>query len=143
MKHLALAMLAAVVIAIALLVLFRSHPPASPVPQSSSRGADATSSSQASTPPSSSAESPSKPPVSQVQATEYLVSDARTGLMWTRNDNGSRISWESANRYCNELTLGGYKGWRLPTTEQLKGIYDPTNITGKYSLGGNNYWDIH
>jgi hypothetical protein len=63
--------------------------------------------------------------------------------MWTRNDNGSRISWESANRYCNELTLGGYKGWRLPTTEQLKGIYDPTNITGKYSLGGNNYWDIH
>lgn len=32
-------------------------------------------------------------------------------------------SWDEANLYCMFLEVGGKKGWRLPTKEELKVIY--------------------
>jgi len=44
--------------------------------------------------------------------------------MWTASDNlRSLIYWE-ATRYCGDLRLAGYSGWRLPTIDELQGIYD-------------------
>jgi hypothetical protein len=52
--------------------------------------------------------------------------DRATGLMWAKNDNGSDVDWNQAGAYCSNLRLAGYSGWRLPTIEELQGIYDPS-----------------
>jgi hypothetical protein len=52
--------------------------------------------------------------------------DAATGLMWTKKDNASDVDWNQADAYCSNLRLAAYKDWRLPTIEELEGIYDPS-----------------
>ena len=52
------------------------------------------------------------------------VLDTRTGLMWAAKDNGDDISWYEAKKYCEKYRAGGYKDWRMPTQEELAGIYD-------------------
>ena len=50
--------------------------------------------------------------------------DPATGLTWAKKDNGSDASWSQANEYCRNLTPGGQSGWRLPTIDELWGIFD-------------------
>ncbi len=71
-----------------------------------------------------------------------ILVDPRTGLMWTRTDNGYDIKWHGADQYCKGLTLGGYTDWRLPEIKELDGIHDPNNVTGKYTFAGKDY-EIH
>jgi len=56
------------------------------------------------------------------------VTDNVTGLMWQRQDDGTR-NWANAISYCEGLTLGGYANWRLPNEYELQGIVD----YGRYS----------
>jgi len=51
--------------------------------------------------------------------------DPATGLMWQKRDNGSDVNWQQATNYCQNLSLGGYTGWRLPGIDELQAIYDP------------------
>ncbi len=53
-------------------------------------------------------------------------SDPATGLMWAKKDNGSDVNWNQASDYCTKLQLASYNDWRLPTVEELEGIYDPS-----------------
>ena len=63
--------------------------------------------------------------------------DATTGLMWTRQDNGSEVDWNQANNYCANLRLAGYSNWQLPSIDELAGIYDQTqNVRGNPIKGG-------
>jgi hypothetical protein len=39
--------------------------------------------------------------------------------------NRRNISWLDANKYAEDLRLGGYSDWRLPTLDELKKLYDP------------------
>ncbi len=48
--------------------------------------------------------------------------DTQTGLMWASKDNGSDINWNGAKSYCENYKGAGYKDWRLPEIEELKGI---------------------
>ena len=48
------------------------------------------------------------------------------GLMWTGKDNGSDVTWNEANSYCQNLRLGGYSDWRLPSIDELSAVYDPS-----------------
>lgn len=52
------------------------------------------------------------------------VLDTKTNLMWTARDNGSALSWPSAKTYATTYRGGGYTDWRLPTLEELAGLYD-------------------
>jgi len=54
------------------------------------------------------------------------VMETRTGLMWAAKDNGKDISWVDAKRYCENYRGGGYADWRMPTWDELSGLYDPT-----------------
>ncbi len=62
------------------------------------------------------------------------VKDLVTGLMWASRDNGGPISWRGAKEYCRNYKGGGYKDWRMPTTEELKAIYNP-RIDNPHPLG--------
>lgn len=52
------------------------------------------------------------------------VLDTRSNLMWAAKDNGADINWHNAKTYCETLRLGGYKDWRMPTLNELAGLYD-------------------
>lgn len=53
------------------------------------------------------------------------VKDSKTGLMWAAKDNGKDINWIGAKEYCENYDGGGFTDWRMPTQEELAGIYDP------------------
>jgi hypothetical protein len=68
--------------------------------------------------------------------------DPATGLMWMTEDNGANVSWNQANAYCSNLRLGGYSDWRLPTIDELQGIYDPSiNAPGQWH-GEAETWHV-
>ena len=52
------------------------------------------------------------------------VTDTKTGLMWAARDNGRDIKWADAKSYCENYSGGGYTDWRMPTKEELAGLYD-------------------
>jgi hypothetical protein len=71
------------------------------------------------------------------------VLDMRTNLMWAARDNGSDINWQNAKNYCDNYRGGGYTGWRMPTLDELAGLYNegitssnpPTgDCNGKYHI---------
>lgn len=62
-----------------------------------------------------------------------IVTDLVTGLMWQDDSDVGSIKkeWGEAKTYCNDLTLGGYNDWYLPSIEELvsitdKGRYNPS-----------------
>ena len=52
------------------------------------------------------------------------VVDTRTNLMWAAKDNGRTIDWGDAGNYCEKYRGGDYTDWRMPTSDELKGLYD-------------------
>lgn len=43
----------------------------------------------------------------------------KTGLQWTRSDNGRDINWSDAGAYCTKRG----DGWRLPSVDELRSVY--------------------
>jgi hypothetical protein len=66
------------------------------------------------------------------------VLDTKTNLMWAGKDNGSDISWSQAETYCVNYRGGGYSDWRMPSADELAGLYDKAK-TRKTECG----YDIH
>jgi len=57
-----------------------------------------------------------------------LILDRETGLVWERiPDTATSSDWGAAVTHCYQLELGGRKGWRLPTIEELSSLIDTTN----------------
>lgn len=52
------------------------------------------------------------------------VLDTRTNLMWAARDSGLNINWKDAKSYCRKYRGGGYTDWRMPTLDELAGLYD-------------------
>jgi hypothetical protein len=52
------------------------------------------------------------------------VSDNATGLMWSQDDSGVGLDWESALSYAENATVAGYDDWRLPNAKELQSIAD-------------------
>ncbi|MBN1422789.1 MAG: DUF1566 domain-containing protein [Planctomycetes bacterium] len=69
-----------------------------------------------------------------VDNADGTVSDTCTGLMWEKDtpmppsaydpDQGGRIQWPMALRYCEDLELAGYDDWRLPNVLELATLID-------------------
>jgi hypothetical protein len=53
-----------------------------------------------------------------------IWNDSATGLTWDVKDNGDSVSPNEASAYCKSLKSGGYSDWRVPTIDELEGLYD-------------------
>lgn len=49
-------------------------------------------------------------------------------LIWTRDDGGRDFDWYAAAEHCDELELGAWDDWRLPTIEELEALHDRRSI---------------
>lgn len=61
---------------------------------------------------------------------DSTITDKNTGLMWSKNDNGSELTWKEALSYAENATTAGYSDWRLPNIKELQSIanYEATQI---------------
>lgn len=72
------------------------------------------------------------------------ITDNITGLMWQRTDGGE-MTFENAAAYCNNLNLGGYNDWRLPSCIELFDLnsfdkVNPALNTEFFTLTSAEYW---
>lgn len=72
------------------------------------------------------------------------TTDTVTELMWQQVDGGE-MTVESAAIYCNDLVLGGYSDWRLPSPIELFSILNhqnnnPAMNTTFFPSRGAEYW---
>jgi hypothetical protein len=58
-----------------------------------------------------------------ISSTEGIITDTLTGLMWAPAPD-REVTWDQANAYAQNLKLGGYTDWRLPTRSELRSLYD-------------------
>ncbi|GJQ22553.1 hypothetical protein BIY37_02880 [Candidatus Brocadia sapporoensis] len=54
------------------------------------------------------------------------VLDKETGLVWEKSPDTEARTWADAVSYAYTKSVGGRKGWRLPTIEELSSLVDPT-----------------
>lgn len=83
-------------------------------------------------------------PMSFTDNGDGTITDNITGLMWQKNDGGE-MTFENAQTYCENLTLGGYSDWRLPTGTELFGINNysyanPALNTTVFTKTEAEYW---
>ncbi|MEA3348106.1 MAG: DUF1566 domain-containing protein [Pseudomonadota bacterium] len=57
---------------------------------------------------------------------DEAVLDRETGLVWERDTDDTTRDWYVAQTYCYLLEIGGRKGWRLPTIDELATLIDST-----------------
>lgn len=77
------------------------------------------------------------------------VLDKETGLVWEQSPDTTLRPWIFAVNYAYAKEVGGRKGWRLPTVEELASLVD-TSVSGDLKLpsghpftnvqSGSNYW---
>ncbi len=60
------------------------------------------------------------------QFADEAVLDHETQLVWEQNPDTEPMSWYGAVDRCYNMAVGGRKGWRLPTVEELTTLVDPT-----------------
>lgn len=66
------------------------------------------------------------------------VTDKSRGLMWQKETAGP-MNWDSAINYAGSLSLGGKTGWRLPSKDELKGLYSSPCLS-MMSVKKDWYW---
>ncbi len=59
-------------------------------------------------------------------------SDPSSGLMWQEPPAAEEMAWDRAVQYCDNLVLGGFDDWRLPTIGELRSFIRgcPDTMTG-------------
>ncbi|HRQ71152.1 MAG TPA: DUF1566 domain-containing protein [bacterium] len=68
---------------------------------------------------------------------EELVVDLKTGLMWQRSCSEKEFEWRNeVEKYVEDLRLGGFSDWRLPTIEELKTLV--TGVSEEKESGEKN-----
>lgn len=71
-----------------------------------------------------------------------VICDCYTGLEWLPGPDRD-MSWEEGVLWANGLSIGG-GGWRLPTLDELQGLYKKNkkgdNLSPLFSIGTTDVW---
>lgn len=72
------------------------------------------------------------------------ITDTVTGLMWQQVDGGE-MTFDKAVLYANDLVLGGYSDWRIPTILELNSLLNhdknnPALNTTFFTATSAQYW---
>lgn len=76
------------------------------------------------------------------------VLDRETGLVWERSPAVTTDTWFNSLDACADLSLGGRKGWRLPSVHELASLVDTTVAASPvlpashpfFNIQGASYW---
>ena len=66
--------------------------------------------------------------------TNDAVLDKETDLVWEKSAQTTSARWSVARRTCIEKNVGGQKGWRLPSLEELASLVDPSVAPPRLAL---------
>ncbi|MEI6608137.1 MAG: caspase family protein [Deltaproteobacteria bacterium] len=77
---------------------------------------------------------------SKVVTASYTDPHTGLSLMWAWQDNGSSINWNDAKAYCENYRGGGYTDWRMPTQDELAGLYASDAHKDKIKLTNHYVW---
>jgi formylglycine-generating enzyme required for sulfatase activity len=53
-----------------------------------------------------------------------VIDDKKTGLMWQLKPLYESMTFEDAKKYAENLRLGGFNNWRIPTVEEWKRLLE-------------------
>lgn len=71
------------------------------------------------------------------------VRDNETGLVWEQSPETKTQNWSGARFQCTSRTIGGRKGWRLPSVHELGSLVDPSVIPGPTLPVGHPFTNVH
>jgi len=63
------------------------------------------------------------------------VLDKETGIVWEQSPDTTSLSWFNALVHCYQREVGGRKGWRLQTIEELASLVDTSNASPALPTG--------
>ena len=74
-----------------------------------------------------------------------VITDTRTGLVWSKEINNTKVNWQQAKDYCANLTTWWKTNWRLPDITELRSIvndscYNPNSYEEFNFVFSNYYW---
>ena len=69
------------------------------------------------------------------------IIDSDNDLIWQKEHNSEKSNWNSAKKYCANLTLSDKSDWRLPTKEEYEELFIKKNKSPTMFPGDTeNYW---
>jgi hypothetical protein len=69
------------------------------------------------------------------------ISDRASKLMWQGSDDGSGKTWFETDKYVKMLSLADYSDWRLPTLEELAGLWETRDaFFARTTPFSHSYW---
>lgn len=71
------------------------------------------------------------------------VFDRETGLVWQRVVTSEPETFDTARRICLFSTIGGKRGWRLPTTAELNSLIDLSTAEPPRLPAGHPFQEVH
>jgi hypothetical protein len=67
---------------------------------------------------------------------DSTVLDTKTNLMWAAQAGGEDVTMHGAKTFVGNYQAGGYTDWRIPTQDEMLGLYAPDKSSSLVNGGG-------